>query len=60
MGMGVKHYLKSGKVYKGKYHKMPNGQLQSGAKHSKTSKRLYHYGELSKKAKVTAKKSWKK
>ena len=60
MGMGVKHYLKSGKVYKGKYHKMPNGQLHSCAKHSKTSKRLYHYGELSKKAKVPAKKSWKK
>jgi hypothetical protein len=39
---------------------MPNGQLHSGAKHSKSSKRLYHYGELSKAAQKTAKKSWKK
>lgn len=60
MGMGVKHYLKSGKVFKGKYHKMPNGQLHSGATHSKSSKSLYHYGELSKKAQQTAKKSWKR
>ena len=58
--MGVKHYLKSGKEFKGKYHKMPNGQLHSGATHSKSSKRLYHYGELSKKAQQTAKKSWKR
>ena len=58
--MGVKHYLRSGKEFKGKYHKMPNGQLHSGATHSKSSKRLYHYGELSKKAQQAAKKSWKR
>tara|TARA_R100000388_G_C7213558_1_gene144923 strand:+ start:556 stop:738 length:183 start_codon:yes stop_codon:yes gene_type:complete len=60
MGMGVKHYLKSGKEFKGKYHKMPNGQLHSGAKHSSSSKRLFHYGELSKKSQKVAKKSWKR
>ena len=54
MGMGVKHYLKTGKEFKGKYHKMPNGQLHSGATHNKSSKRLFHYGELSKKAQAKA------
>ena len=41
MGMGVKHYLKTGKEFKGQYHKMPNGQLHSGKTHSKSSKRLF-------------------
>ena len=57
--MGVKHYLKTGKEFKGKYHKMPNGQLHSGATHNKSSKRLFHYGELSKNSQVKARKSWK-
>tara|TARA_R100001129_G_scaffold186008_1_gene176072 strand:- start:411 stop:593 length:183 start_codon:yes stop_codon:yes gene_type:complete len=60
MGMGVKHYKKDGKEHKGGMHKMPNGQLHSGKTHSKSSVRLYHYGQLSKKAQATAKKSWKK
>ena len=59
MGMGAKHYLKTGKEFKGKYHKMPNGQLHSGATHNKSSKRLFHYGELSKTAQAKARKSWK-
>jgi len=58
--MGVKHYKKDGKEHKGGMHKMPNGQLHSGKTHSKSSVRLYHYGQLSKKAQATAKKSWKK
>ena len=57
--MGVKHYLKTGKEFKGQYHKMPNGQLHSGKTHSKSSKRLIHYGELSKTAQAKARKSWK-
>ena len=56
MGMGVKHYRKDGKEHKGGYHKMPNGQLHSGKTHGKTSKRLYHFGELSKTAKMKARK----
>ena len=60
MPMGVKHYSKDGKEHKGKLHKMPNGQLHSGATHTASSKRLFHYGELSKKAQATARKSWKK
>ncbi len=58
--MGAKHYKKDGKEHKGGMHKMPNGQLHSGKTHSKSSVRLYHYGQLSKKAQATAKKSWKK
>ena len=57
---GVKHYKKDGKEHKGGMHKMPNGQLHSGKTHSKSSVRLYHYGQLNKKAQATAKKSWKK
>ena len=60
MPMGVNHYYKDGKLHKGKLHKMDNGQLHSGAKHTASSKRLYHYGQLSKKAQSTARKSWKK
>jgi hypothetical protein len=60
MGMGVKHYKKDGKEHKGGTHKMPNGQLHSGKTHSKSSVRLYHYGDLSKKAQANARKSWKK
>ena len=58
MAMGVKHYLKSGKEHKGGMHKMPNGQLHSGKSHGPNSKRLYHYGELSRRAQGQAKKSW--
>ena len=39
---------------------MPNGHLHSGKTHGKTSQRLFHFGELSKSAKVAAKKSWGK
>jgi hypothetical protein len=60
MAKGVKHYFKTGKVYNGGYHKMPNGQLHSGKTHGKTSQRLFHYRELSKSAKEVAKKSWGK
>jgi hypothetical protein len=34
-------YTKAGKKYKGASHKMPNGQIHSGKKHTKNSKRLY-------------------
>jgi hypothetical protein len=35
------HYLKSGAVYTGPTHKT-NGNLMTGAKHTKTSKMLSH------------------
>jgi hypothetical protein len=57
---GVNHYKKNGLIHKGKTHKMPNGQLHSGVKHSKSSIRLFHFSELSKKAKAKAKSQWSK
>ena len=49
-----KHYLKDGTVFKGAVHKMQNGQIHSGKTHMKSSKRVFHYGELSKKAQAKA------
>ena len=60
MAKGVRHYFKDGKAYKGLSHKMPNGELHSGKTHGKTSQKLFHYGELSNKAKANARKSWGK
>ena len=59
MARSVKHYTKEGKVHKGASHKMPNGHLHSGKSHTASSKRLFHYGDLSKKAQSTARKSWR-
>ena len=33
MARGVKHYRRDGTVHMGGSHKMPNGELYSGAKH---------------------------
>jgi len=60
MGMGVKHYFKNGKEYKGGMHKHPDGTLMTGKSMSSTSKKLFHYGKLSDKAKVKAKSEWGK
>ena len=48
---GVKHYFRNGKEHKGGSHKMPNGDLHSGKTHGKTSKKLFHFGDLSTTAK---------
>jgi hypothetical protein len=60
MGMGVKHYFKDGKEHKGGMHKHPDGTLMTGKAMSNTSKKLYHYGDISNKAKVKAKAGWGK
>ena len=54
--MGVNHYLKDGTVWRKGMHKMPNGQIHSGKTHMKSSKRVFHYGDLSKKAQAKARK----
>ena len=54
---GVKHYKKDGSGFTGNTHKMPNGDLHSGKTHGKTSVKLFHYGELSKRAQEKARKS---
>jgi hypothetical protein len=40
--IGVKHYFKDGKEHKGKTHKDAKGKLMSGAKHTASSKYLFH------------------
>jgi hypothetical protein len=58
---GVKHYKRDGTEHKGGSHKMPNGDLQSGKSLTgKTSVKLFHFKDLSKKAKAKAKPKGKK
>ena len=52
----MKHYKRDGTLFKGNTHKMPNGDLHSGKTHGKTSVKLFHFNELSKKAKAKTKK----
>jgi len=49
---GVKHFLMDGTHFKGKTHKHPDGTLMTGTKMSKAAKKLVHYKDLSKTAKV--------
>jgi len=51
---GVKHYKRDGTLHKGSMHKMPNGTLHSNKSHTKTSVKLFHFGELSETAKKKA------
>jgi len=48
---GVNHYFRDGTKHTGGSHKMPNGDLHSGKTHGKTSKKLFHFGDLSTTAK---------
>jgi hypothetical protein len=45
---GVKHYKRDGTEHKGSSHKMANGTLHTN--------KLFHFKDLSKKAKIKAKK----
>ena len=54
MAKGVKHFFRDGTEHKGGMHKMPNGQVHSGKTHTKSSKRLFHFSELSMTAKKKA------
>ena len=51
---GVPHYKIDGTEHKGTSHKMANGTLHTGKAHTKTSVKLFHLKDLSKKAKVKA------
>tara|TARA_R100000655_G_scaffold80270_3_gene119700 strand:+ start:1208 stop:1585 length:378 start_codon:yes stop_codon:yes gene_type:complete len=53
---GVKHYTRDGSVYNGPTHKMKDGKLHTGAKHTSSSKALFHMRDLSERAKKKAKK----
>ena len=50
----MKHYFRNCKEHKGATNKMPNGTLHSNKTHTKTSKPLYHFKELSKTAQKIA------
>jgi hypothetical protein len=52
---GVKHYKRDGTEHKGNTHKMPNGELHTNKSHTKTSVKLFHFKDLSKKAQMKAK-----
>ena len=54
---GVKHYKRNGTLHTGGSHKMPNGDLHSGTRHTASSVKLYHLKDLSKTAKLKAKRS---
>jgi len=54
MAKGMLHFTKDGKPYKGQVHKMPNGSIHSGKTHNKNSKPVYHFKDLSLKAKNKA------
>ena len=57
---GLNHYKKDGTLHKGGTHKMADGVLHSGATHTAKSVKLFHYNELSKKAKTKARTFWGK
>tara|TARA_R110000851_G_scaffold43203_1_gene107050 strand:- start:2545 stop:2718 length:174 start_codon:yes stop_codon:yes gene_type:complete len=52
---GVAHYKRDGTEHKGTSHKMPNGDLHTNKSHTKTSVKLFHFKELSKRAQKKAK-----
>lgn len=54
---GQKHYFRDGTLNTGGSHKMPDGKVHSGAKHTKNSKPLVHMKDLSKTAKAKAKRN---
>jgi hypothetical protein len=51
----VKHFKRNGTLHTGSSHKMPNGDLHTNKTHTKTSVKLFHLKDLSKKAQVKAK-----
>ena len=54
MAKGVQHYYKDGRKYNGGTHKMPDGSVHTGKTHTKGSKVVVHFKDLSKKAKEKA------
>jgi hypothetical protein len=52
---GVKHYKRDGTEHTGSSHKMADGTLHTNKSHTKTSVKLFHFKDLSKKAMIKAK-----
>ena len=51
---GVKHYKKDGTMHTGSSHKMADGTFHTNKSHTKTSAKLFHFKDLSTKAKSKA------
>ena len=54
MAKGVQHYFKDGRKYNGGTRKMPDGSVHSGKTHTKGSKAVVHFKDLTKAAKARA------
>ena len=48
MAKGVPHFFKDVSLFKGKSHKMDDGTVHSGKKHTSASKPLFHLKDLPK------------
>jgi len=57
MAKGVQHYYKDGRKYNGTTHKMPGDTLHTGKTHSKSSKPVVHFKDLTKAAKERSKRA---
>jgi|TARA_R110000803_G_scaffold199104_1_gene263037 hypothetical protein len=54
MAKGMLHFTKIGKPYNGSVHKMKDGNIHTGKTHTKSSKRVVHFKDLSPTAKNKA------
>ena len=54
MAKGVQHYYKDGRKFNGETHKMSDGSVHTGKTHTKGSKPVVHFKDLSKKAQEKA------
>jgi hypothetical protein len=54
MAKGMLHFTKTGNLYKGSVHKMPDGSIHTGKTHNKSSKPVVHFKNLSSNAKNKA------
>ena len=54
MAKGMLPFTKSGAPHSGSVHKMPDGSIHTGSKHTKTSKPVVHFKDLSPRAKDRA------
>jgi hypothetical protein len=56
MPKSAAHYFKDGTRFTGATHKMPNGEIHSGARHGRNSERVFHFADLTNAAKLRARK----
>ena len=51
---GVLLFNRDGTIYAGQVHTIPNGEVQTGATHTASSRRLFYYHELPPERKIRA------